>query len=96
MAQKALANSSQRPDGWQIADNFLEFSIGICALLGGVYGTRAVGFIKQVREKSKALKEIIEGNEIFKRQNSDYCTAFKQAQKNQSCETKKLVAEIKG
>jgi hypothetical protein len=95
LAQKSLAESAERPDAWELADNAMELGIGIAALLGGVYGTRAVGFLKEARTKSKALKEIIEGNELFKSQNSDSADAFKQAHQNQSPETQKIVTEIK-
>ena len=95
LAQGSIASSVQRPDGWKVADNLLGCSIGICALLGGVYGTRAAGFLKQAKEKSQALKEIIEGNEVFKKENDAYAVAFKQAQKNQSPQTKKIVTELK-
>jgi hypothetical protein len=95
LAQTALAESAERPDAWQAADSALELAIGVCALLGGVYGTRAVRFLKQAQTKSKALKEIIEGNELFKKQNENSITAFKQAHANQSPSTKQIVAEAK-
>jgi hypothetical protein len=44
---------------------------------------------------SKALKEIIEGNELFKRANEQQAAAFKEAQKNQSSTTRQLVAQVK-
>lgn len=96
LARTALRESSERPDGWQLADSALELAIGICALLGGVYGTRAVGFLRQARAKSQALQEIISGNELFKSQGPDYAEAFKQAQKNQSPQTQQIVTEMKG
>jgi len=46
LGRTALAESMERPDAWQVADNALELGIGIFALLGGVYGTRAVRFLK--------------------------------------------------
>jgi len=95
LARTALAESSQRPDAWQLADSVLELGIGISALLGGVYGTKAVKFFSDARAKSTALKEIIQGNELFKQQNESSVAAFKDAQQNQSAETKALVAEIK-
>lgn len=95
LALTALSESADRPDAWQLADSALELAIGVCALLGGVYGTKAVKFLKDTWTKSKALKEIIEGNELFKKQNESSVTAFKQAQQNQSTTTKALVAEIK-
>jgi len=90
-----VQQSSDRPDAWQVADSAMELGIGICALLGGVYGTRAVGFLKNAKTKSKALQEIITGNELFKKNNQTQVTAFKQAQQNQSPETKQLVAQLK-
>jgi hypothetical protein len=95
LARTALAESADRPDGWELADNTLELAIGICALLGGAYGTKAVQFLKDARAKSQALKEIITGNEIFKKQNVDSAAAFKQAHQTQSPTTRQIVAEIK-
>jgi hypothetical protein len=95
LAKTALAESAERPDAWQVADSALELAIGVCALLGGVYGTRAVQFLRDAQTKSKALKEIIEGNELFKKQNESSVAAFKQAQQNQSPETRQIVAEMK-
>jgi len=95
LARSALIESSDRPDTWQVADSALELAIAISALLGGVYGTRAVKFLNDARTKSRALKEIIEGNELFKQQNESSVTAFKDAQQNQSSETRQIVAEMK-
>lgn len=95
LARTALAESADRPDAWQLADNAFELAIAISALLGGVYGTRAVRFLKQARTKSKALQEIIVGNELFKKQNESSVASFKQAQKLQSPQTRQIVAEMK-
>jgi hypothetical protein len=95
LAAGALHESADRPDAWQVADSMLEMGIGICALLGGVYGTRAVRFLKDARGKSNALKEIIAGNELFKKQNQIQAAAFKQAHQNQSPQTRQLVAQMK-
>jgi hypothetical protein len=95
LADTALTESAERPDGWQVADNVLELGIGICALLGGVYGTKAVDFLKDAKTKSQALREIIAGNELFKRQNAQSVQAFKDAQQGQSATTRQLVAEMK-
>ena len=96
LADAALQSSAARPDGWQLADSAMELGIGIFALLGGVYGTQTVRFLKQARTKSKALQEIIAGNELFKKQNESTADAFKQAQANQSPETRQLVTQMKG
>jgi hypothetical protein len=95
LARTALTESTERPDGWEVADSALELGIGICALLGGVYGTRAVGFLKQAKTKSKALKEIITGNELFKKNNASSASAFKLAHQNQSTQTRQIVTEMK-
>jgi hypothetical protein len=73
----------------------LELGIGICALLGGAYGPRAVRFLGETRTKSKALQEIITGNELFKKQNQSSASAFKQAHQNQSHQTRQIVAQMK-
>lgn len=95
LARTALQQSADRPDAFQLADNMFELAIGICALLGGVYGTRAVRFLKQARTKSKALQEIIAGNELFKKEHEAYAGSFKQAQKLQSPQTRQIVAKMK-
>jgi len=95
LAQTALAQSAERPDAFQVADNMFELAIGISALLGGVYGTRAVRFLKQAQTKSKALEEIVAGNELFKGRHTDQAGAFKQAHRKQSPETRQLVAQMK-
>jgi hypothetical protein len=95
LARTALQQGAERPDAWKVADSMLELGIGICALLGGVYGTRAVGFLKKARTKSQALQEIIAGNELFKKQNTSSATAFKQAHQNQSLQTRQIVTEFK-
>jgi len=95
LARTALTESAERPNAWQLADSAIELAIGVCALLGGVYGTRAVQFLRDAQTKSKALKEIVDGNELFKKQNESSVAAFKQAQQNQSPQTRQIVAEIK-
>ncbi len=95
LAQTAMVESAQRPDAWQLADSVFELAIGISALLGGVYGTRAVRFLKEARAKSKALQEVIVGNELFKGQNKEYASAFKEAHKDQSPTTRQIVTQMK-
>ena len=95
LAETALQTGVDRPDPWHVADSMLELGIGVCALLGGVYGTRAVRFLKDARGKSQALKEIIAGNETFKKQNASSTAAFKRAHSTQSPHTRHLVAQMK-
>ncbi len=95
LAHSALAEAAERPGPWDMADTLLEIGIGLSALLGGVYGTRVAKFLKDARDKSKALREIIVGNELFKQQNADQVQPFKAAQSDQSPETRQLVAQLK-
>ena len=95
LADSAAREGAERPQAWQAADAALDLGIGICALLGGVYGTQAVRFLKTAKGKSQALREIITGNELFKQQNANSAVAFKQAHSKQSPQTRKLVAEMK-
>jgi hypothetical protein len=95
LAQTALQAATERPDAWQVADSMMELGIGICALFGGVFGTRAVRFLSDAKGKSKALQEIIAGNELFKKQNASAAPAFKQAHQTQSPQTRQLVAQMK-
>ena len=95
LAQTALRQSGERPDAWQVADSAMELGIGVCALFGGVYGTRAVQFLRGARTKSKALQEIVAGNELFKKNNQSQVVAFKDAQQNQSPTTRHIVAQLK-
>ena len=95
LASDALTESAERPDVWEVADSAMDVGIGLAALFGGVFGTQAVRFLQDARAKSKALKEIIQGNELFKQQNADQAAAFKAAQQNQSPETRQLVTAMK-
>ena len=95
LARTALTESAERPDAWQLADSAFELAIGICALLGGVYGTRAIRFLRTTRAKSQALQEIISGNELFKKERGPYAGAFKEAHKDQSPRTRQIVAQMK-
>jgi len=95
IAATAYQQSMERPGMWEMADGAMELGIGLAGLLGGVYGIRATQFLKQAREKSKALKEIIEGNELFKENCPSQAAAFKDAQAGQSAETRKIVTEVK-
>ncbi len=95
LAESAFYESSHRPDVWDMADSAVELGIGIAALFGGVYGVRVAGFLKQAKTRSKALREIVEGNEIFKRMHAESVESFKAAHKGQSSQTRQIVAETK-
>jgi hypothetical protein len=96
IAETAKADSARRPDAWELADGAMELGLTLAGLLGGVYGTRAAGFLRQAREKSAALKEIVAGNELFKQLYPEQAERFKEAQAKQSAATKQIVTELKG
>ena len=96
LTNKAMEEASDRPEAFTLAESALELAIGISALFGGVFGSRAIAFLKQAKTKTKALEEIIAGNELFKKTNVDSVQAFKDAQQqNQSPQTRQIVAELK-
>src|SRR3989339_354930 len=70
LAKQAADESVQRPDVWDIADGTLNLAIGIAAIFGGVYGTRALKFLQDAKDKACALREVVKGNELFKQQNN--------------------------
>ena len=97
---RTLTNQSRtealsRPDPWDVADNLLEMGIAIAGLAGGVMGGRIIGGLKTAQQKSRALREIVRGNELFKQNNPIMTDEFKQAQQSQSDSTRRLVAELK-
>ena len=98
VSDQAQQDAEQRPDAWQMADSAIDLGIGVCALLGGVYGSRAVKFLKVARTKSKALQEIVQANELFKETaNEQTKKAFAEAQNTKQITngTKKIVADLK-
>ncbi len=96
IAAAALSRSSMRPDMWDVTDGLLELGFAVAGVIGGAYGIRATRFFRRAREKSKALREIIEGNELLKQTSTEAAAAFKTAHKAQSPQTRQIVAELKG
>ena len=95
ITQQAKLQALQRPDPWDVADNLLELGIALAGVIGGVYGGKAVAGLKLAHQKSIALREIVTGNELFKKQNPDYAEAFKTAQGAQTPTTRNLVVANK-
>jgi len=95
LAQTARVEAIQRPDPWEVADHLLELGIGIGGVVGGAFGVRMVRKLQLAKEKSIALREIVKGNELFKRDNPEYTDAFKQSQQGQSVDTRTLVTAMK-
>ena len=92
---QAKADSAKRPDVWVLADSAMELGIALAGLVGGVYGIRIAGYLKAAREKSKALKEIVEGNELFKQLWPEQADRFKESHRKQSPTTKQIVTRLK-
>jgi len=95
VAISAAIDAARRPDVWTLADNALELGIALAGLVGGVYGVRIAGYLKTARDKSKALKEIIDNNELFKQLYPEQVGRFKQAQQKQSPATQQLVTQLR-
>ena len=95
VTQQAGLEAAQRPDPWDVADNLLELGIALAGLLGGVFGSKALAALNLAKQKSDALREIITGNELFKKQNPQTVEAFKSSQQGQSSTTRTLVTELK-
>ena len=92
---QAKTDSMRKPDAWALADGAMELGIAIAGLVGGVYGLRIAGYLKAAREKSKAIKEIVAGNELFKQLWPEHAERFKDAQQKQSAATKQIVTHLK-
>ena len=95
IAAGAISDSALRPDGWDTAEAIIDLGIGIAAIFGGVYGTKALRLLREAKTKSKALREVVAGNELFKRMNTESTESFKSAHKAQSPATRQVVTQIK-
>jgi|GEM_PF-6404318 len=93
MAGESLEDSRQ--DAWALADGIFELGAGVAGLFGGACAARLVRIVDEARRKSKALREIVEGNELFKKHNPSSAADFKQAHDGQSNDTRQLVASLK-
>ena len=95
VALQAKDDAARRIDPWAAADGVLDAGIGIAGLLGGAWGLKAMQFLKNAREKTVALKEIVEGNELFKQVNKEAVGSFKEAHNGQSAATQRIVTELR-
>jgi hypothetical protein len=95
LTDQARADALQRPDPWQLTDDLLEIALALAGLTGGVFGARLINFLRQARQRSRALREIIQGNQVFKQRHPNYSDAFKMAHNVQSNDTRKIVSELK-
>ena len=103
ITQHAQVEAEQRPDTFALINSTLDFVIALGILLptGGVAGvgvSKVIKFAKTAKEKSTALRQIIQGNELFKKDATpEVKKAFAEAQdvKQTSNGTKLIIAETK-
>ena len=76
LTDAAREQAMQRPEPWDVADNLLEFGIALAGVVGGVYGAKALNVLQIAKQKSVALREVISGNELFKKQNAESVDQF--------------------
>jgi len=95
LTENARVEALERPDPWEVADHFMELGLALAGILGGVYGSRVARTLQTARQKSQALKEVVQGNQLFKKDNPKKAEAFKKAQQLQSKATRRVVAEMK-
>jgi len=95
VASQARQDAMRKPDVWVLADGAMELGIALAGLVGGVYGIRIAGYLKHTREKSKAIKEIVAGNELFKQLWPEQADRFKDAHQKQSPPTRQIVTQLK-
>jgi len=95
LTESARVEALERPDPWEVADHLMELGLALAGILGGVYGSRVARMLQTARQKSQALKEVIQGNQLFKEEHPKTAKAFKKAQHLQSETTRRVVAEMK-
>jgi len=95
IADSAFDISRKKSDAWDIADGFINAGIAVAGLFGGVWGIKLASFLRSAQLKSNALREVVLGNELFKKSNDKMTTAFKTAHSNQSQPTRQIVKEMK-
>jgi hypothetical protein len=102
--QTANTDGAKRPtldDAAKTFDGWLSLGIGIAGLFGGGAGLKIAAALKTAKDKAAALKEVVQGNEEFKRwletNGGDLAVnAFRQAQTGvQSVKTEQAVLEIR-
>jgi hypothetical protein len=95
LADSAFDISRKKADAWDIADGFINAGLAIAGLFGGVWGIKLATFLRSAQLKSNALREVVLGNEVFKKTNNEMMSAFKTAHVNQSPPTRHIVKEMK-
>jgi uncharacterized membrane protein len=103
-SDQAQKDAAQRPtvdDIAKAADGWLEFAIGVAGLFSGGAAIKTASWLQQLRDKAKALKEVVTANETLKKYlesagYQDALTIFKSAQSGtQSPTTSQIVYELR-
>lgn len=103
-SEQAATDAAGRPtieDVASAADGWLELGIGIAGLFSGGVALKAAGWLTTLREKAKALTEVVTANETLKtylesNKLTDALNVFKQAQsQTQSPTTSQIVYELR-
>ena len=95
LTNQAHGEALKRPDPWDLTDDLLEIALAIAGVTSGVFGARLIGFLRLARQRSRALREIVQGNQAFKQRHPNYTEAFKMAHNVQSNDTRKIVLGLK-
>ena len=95
LTENARVEALERPDPWEVADHMMELGLALAGIIGGVYGSRVARTLQTARQKSQALKEVVQGNQLFKKEHPKAAESFKKAQQLQSETTRRVVAELK-
>jgi hypothetical protein len=95
LADSAFNISQKKADAWDVADGLINAGLTIAGLFGGVWGIKAASYLRSAQLKSNALREVVLGNEVFKKTNGEMTPAFKTAHVHQSQPTRKIVKEMK-
>jgi len=107
--KRAQHDAAKRPaaeEVWDTVDGVISLGIAVAGLVGGAYGIKGVEYLRKAKVKSKALREIVKGNELFKRKiltgldgpvKPQVLEAFATAQNESQSgiETKQIVTEMK-
>jgi len=98
LSKQAAADAAKRPaNWWNVFDGLLGLVLAVATILGGAGGIKIISWITLLLNKSKALREVVEGNEALKSQTPvESNELFKSIQKLvQSDSTVKIVDAIR-
>jgi len=95
IAKEALQRAAKEADWFAFTEELLGLVIAVAGVIGGAAGVKTVSALKTIRAKNTALKEIVQGNEFFKKRHAESAAEFKASQQCQSPATREIVATLK-